>query len=977
MPEVTNPKLLKILNAKQASSPQASEPQVETIYTAPDPQQGIDNARADAALGNSTTQTNIAVRGEGREVTKDAIGNADTLKARYEALPEIRQYRTAARQFGTAIQLPPDATGDATLLYQYAKAMDPSGSVMEGDSKRIEGLAPAIQQKVVDLQRQFGIGSGGKFPDDIREGLKRDMLTALQSMGLQYRQQRQRFAADATAYGIDPARVIGPDDFDPYLPQFNEYMKRQQGSVKDPTTADIYRDGARFGGDGLNPNDGGPFDRERYLRENYGLTGDMEARVSAFWSRNSGNPNLTPQAVAAWYQQNGIPVPDVAQLEQTIATARKLAPGTEWGAIDTSAAEKAYRERLRSDLQKEGFDPTSGGAYGARAIRGAEMGLTDEIEGVGGALSALFNNRGVADGYRLERDKVREAYAQMEAQQGALGTAAELGGGLIGALAIPSGAARGVGALARQGAAQGAVAGFGYGEGASGSALGAVGGAALGAAGGAAFGKAGDMLAARAANRATQPLSDGGEVIAAADRLNDQFNTNIRPIPADVGQQGMRNATGAAAKMPISAALIGRTRDQVTEEAEKAVRAIASLAGTAEGRPEIAGEAAIEAANTYIKRSKTKVDALYEKARTLAGGQRVTMPNAQQQLQTEITNLGDTPGGATGVSYLEELLGKLDGDWPVDGVKRFRKQVRDKLVKDNLTGSEIEAAALRIVDAADEDITAGLVSAGKPEAAKAYAEASAAAAERYRVIDEAIAPFIGKSKTTQKSGEDVIKAIEAATATKSARLSKFMANIPAEDAANLRATLIERIGRPAKGAETAETTFSLDRFLTNWNGMTDRAKGALFGGELRAALDDLARVASGRKEAGKSVNFSNTGGPVGWAATGGGVVGTITTGSILPVMLSALDGMTGAVLASPKFARWLAKMPSNPKLAEKHVRALSKIAANDNAIAADLSGLQRELLGLFQRPAAAATPPIGAAPASGSTEARRQQGEGQ
>lgn len=960
--------------------PAAAQPRraPQPVISLPDPDKEADNARADAALGNSTTQTNIAVRGEQRDVAKTAFQQTQDLRRAYEAAPEVKNYRVVVPQLMDALKTPADASGDNALLYAYSKIMDPASVVRESETEGAAAGASAIDQAVTTLKRQFGIEGGGLLAPEIRDGLRRQALARVQQMGRIYRAQRQRYAGDADAYGIDPARVIGPDDFDPYLPQFNEYMKRQQGSAKDPTTADIYRDGTRFGGDGLNPNDGGPFDRERYLRENFGLTGDMEARVSAFWSRNSGNPNLTPQAVAAWYQQNGIPVPDVAQLEQTIATARKLAPGTEWGAIDTSAAEKAYRERLRSDLQKEGFDPTSGGAYGARAIRGAEMGLTDEIEGVGGALGALFNNRGVADGYRLERDKVREAYAQMEAQQGALGTAAELGGGLIGALAIPSGAARGIGALARQGAAQGAVAGFGYGEGASGSALGAAGGAALGAVGGAAFGKAGDMLAARAANRATQPLSDGGEVIAAADRLNDQFNTNIRPIPADVGQQGMRNATGAAAKMPISAALIGRTRDQVTEEAEKAVRAIASLAGTAEGRPEIAGEAAIEAANTYIKRSKTKVDALYTKARTLAGGQRVTMPNAQQQLQSEIVNLGDTPGGATGVSYLEELLGNLDGDWPVDGVKRFRKQVRDKLVKDNLTGSEIEAAALRIVDAADEDITAGLVSAGKPEAAKAYAEASAAAAERYRVIDEAIAPFIGKSKTTQKSGEDVIKAIEAATATKSARLSKFMANIPAEDAANLRATLIERIGRPAKGAETAETTFSLDRFLTNWNGMTDRAKGALFGGELRAALDDLARVASGRKEAGKSVNFSNTGGPVGWAATGGGVVGTITTGSILPVMLSALDGMTGAVLASPKFARWLAKMPSNPKLAEKHVAALSRIAANDNVIAADVAGLQQVLMErLFPQTRAAASPPIAAPRPSSNEEKRRPQGEGQ
>jgi len=117
----------------------------------------------------------------------------------------------------------------------------------------------------------------------------------------------------------------------------------------------------------------------------------------------------------------------------------------------------------------------------------------------------------------------------------------------------------------------------------------------------------------------------------------------------------------------------------------------------------------------------------------------------------------------------------------------------------------------------------------------------------------------------------------------------------------------------------------------------------------------------------------NTGGPIGWAMTGGGMSTAAATGSALPALVSVLDGISGVVLASPKFARWLAKMPSNPALAEKHVRALSKIAANDNAIAADLSGLQQELMGLFAPARSAATPP----PPLANGERTKTQGENQ
>jgi len=971
MPEVTNPNLLKILN-RNTAQPQ-SGPQVETIYTAPDPQQDIENDYRGATLGNSNTQTNLAVEGNERGKVKDLIGNADTLKARYEQLPEIKQYRTTARQFYTALQLPPDATGDATLLYQYAKTMDPTGSVMEGDSRRIEGLAPVIQQKVNDLQRQFGIGTGGKFPADIREGLKRDMLTSLQSMGLQYRQQRQRFAADANAVGIEPARVIGPDDFDPYLPKFNEWMAKQ-GKANNPTQQDVYSQGIRRG-DEMSPD--APFDRERYLADTFGITPEKEARISAFWQANSGNDRLTPEAAAQWYQQNGITVPPLDALAQTVEQAKRTLPGTAWGGIDTSGAEKAYRERLRGDLQAEGFDPTSGGAFGARAIRGAEMGLSDEIEGIGGAVNALFNNQGVADGYRLSRDRVREAYSQMEDQQGALGTAAELAGGLVSGLAIPSGAARGVAGMARQGAAQGAVAGYGYGEGLDGSLGGAALGAGIGAVGGAAFGKGGEVLAARAANRATQPLTDGGEVIAAADRLNDQFGTNLAPIPADVAGVTTRRLTGGASQLPLAAGSIVGGAQKVSNEAQKALDAIAGLAGGSTTR-EAAGEAALTGAQAFIKNSRSKVEALYTKAKALGGSEPVDLVEARKALDAETPDLQGVPGGSKILEKVAKLRADLDGTFPVQGVRQMRTEWRDEFIKDNLRGTNLERIVNKALDAADQDIVSSLNARGKGEAARLYAEAAAAHKERIGVIDQVLAPIIGNKGEAPKSFEQVLTALETATKTNGGRLGKFLSSLPPEDAASVRGTLVQELGRANAGAQNAAgDAFSIGSFLTNWNKMSGSAKSQMFGGELRAALEDLARVAQGSKEAQRFANSSNTGSVVGGVALGANLASFFAA----PVSsTAALLGQYGAgkLLASPKFARWLAKMPSNPALAEKHVSALSKIAANDNVIAADVTALQQELMAQFGSGVrASASPPIAAPPASSNAEGTQKRGGNQ
>src|SRR5690606_19806615 len=274
-----------------------------------------------------------------------------------------------------------------------------------------------------------------------------------------------------------------------------------------------------------------------------------------------------------------------------------------------------------------------------------------------------------------------------------------------------------------------------------------------------------------------------------------------------------------------------------------------------------AGEQAVAGADKTIKRTKAKVDSLYTKARKLAGGVRVALPNARAALQAHIAELADTPGGAKSLARLRQLEAEIGGDWPVDGIKRMRTELRDEFLKDGLRGSDLERRVMDIIDQADFDIEQGLVSAGKPEAAAAYQQASKAASERFSLIDDVLQPVLGRRG--EKSGEQAFSAIEQLSRGDAVTLGKFMKALPKDEAGAVRASLLVRLGRATKGQQDATgEAFSLSRFLTNWNdeGLSPAAKGALFGGELRAALDDLARVAQGTKEAQRYANHSNTAG---------------------------------------------------------------------------------------------------------------------
>lgn len=454
---------------------------------------------------------------------------------------------------------------------------------------------------------------------------------------------------------------------------------------------------------------------------------------------------------------------------------------------------------------------------------------------------------------------------------------------------------------------------------------------------------------------ATRPVpvatNDGREVIQAADRLNTRTGSNIQPLPADVGGATVRRATSGTAQATFGAQPIVRASERMADETKGAVEALAAQ----EGRsltPQGAGEQAIQGADKTLARLKTRVDANYAKAKRLSGDTRVPLTNASASLDQHIAELADTPGGAKGLKRLQDLRAEINGEWTPEGIRRMRTQLRDEFATDGLRGSDLERRAMDVVDSAELDIEQGLVSAGKLDAAQAWKEASASAAERFSLIDDVIEPILGKRG--DRSGEGAFKAVESLSKGDAVALGKFMKALPEEEAGAVRATIITRLGKSTKGQQDADgEAFSLARFLTNYNdeGLSPEAKSALFSGELRAALDDVARVAQGTKEAQGYANRSNTaggnflnvmlnGGPFGAALFDPVTAGAALGGSV------AMQAITGRVLASPSFARWLARAGkvTTPGSAQSHARGLSKIAQAEPAIATQVLGLQDALL---------------------------------
>lgn len=508
-----------------------------------------------------------------------------------------------------------------------------------------------------------------------------------------------------------------------------------------------------------------------------------------------------------------------------------------------------------------------------------------------------------------------------------------IAGNIAGGALLPIGKATSPLSLAKAGAAYGGVYGAGSADGnigdrLTGGAIGALAGGVSGYAGGKAIG----ALQARSASRAAAQ----GERNAL---LQDFKAQGVDPMAANVGGPASKVATGGAGQAFFSAGSIRNAAERQTGQFGEAVGKNAAQAGSVLPADE-AGLLARTAAERYSKQTSQRGAALYDRAYQAAGGEKIVPQSAISEIDAQIARLSQSPD-ASAASLVKELGAfkkKLEEGVSIVGLRDARTRLSQGVYDGKLRSSADQQVYRNVLDRISTDIQDGLQAAGKDRAAGMFRTADKYWSERVDYIDKVLEPIVGKNR----SGEQILQSVESMATGKGggvARLRDIMRSLSDEERGNVQATIIDRIGRATKGAQGAEgETFSANTFLTNWNGLSQKGKSVLFGNsELRQSLDQLARVAASVKDTTRYANTSNSAGALGWQAFVS--TGAYTAGG-LPSALLAAGGqyITGKMLASPRFAAWLARAPKKPtaQAVQAYTKRLHSIAAAEPVIAADI-----------------------------------------
>lgn len=453
-------------------------------------------------------------------------------------------------------------------------------------------------------------------------------------------------------------------------------------------------------------------------------------------------------------------------------------------------------------------------------------------------------------------------------------------------------------------------------------------------------------------------LTPAQRLIAASQRQN------VPLMPADVGGPGIQGFTAGAGQSIMGRGPVTRAAEATTEGLQLAAQRAADATGQVKSPFEI-GLSLKDAAASFATKTSQRGGQLYDRVRNQAEGLVFRPLNAAKTIDREIDFLRKKNDPTDPLlRYLEDKRNQLSttGGFDYDGAKQILSDLKtDHRVKDDLLRVTSARETLgRVARAMEEDVTGTMANAGREGAANAFKTANAYWRQRVETLDDALQPILGPDATPERI-LDSVNAMARGGKGGVQRLVRVINSLPEEDRGNIRATIVDRLGRAKAGMQDAGgEVFSPAEFLTNWNKMSPEAKSALFGRDkkLSQALDDIAILADSTKQAQRFVNQSQTAGAQNYAnlfnvmagagviggatATGAGNFGVALTSVVLPLVLTRLSANA---LTSQRLVRYLANAPKSAKNVDQFRAGLLDIASKTPAISAEIESLVAEMGG--------------------------------
>jgi hypothetical protein len=437
---------------------------------------------------------------------------------------------------------------------------------------------------------------------------------------------------------------------------------------------------------------------------------------------------------------------------------------------------------------------------------------------------------------------------------------------------------------------------------------------------------------------------------AARDTMQAFDRQGVNALAADVGSPMIRRMTGGVGQSTFGTNALVNAAETQTAQFGRRVGQLADAEGGSVAR-NMLGERLQGTLDRFNQNSATEGRNIYAGAREAADNQLYQGRRAFQNLNSQIRELSSTPNTSSDlVSGLTRLRDDIASDQglnslDIDAIRRLRTNVRAQAQSEGLRATDYQRRAGEVLNSLRDDIASQL----PPGAREEFLRADRLWADRLDFIDDVEARLLGPKG--DRSAEQITRRLLEMSRSDSARFRRVLEQIGPEEAGIIRGTVIREMGRPPAGNPA---DFSIETWARNYRTLRDnsRSLGVLFRGQNRQHADDLLTIAEAVEGAGQYRNFSNTAGALnvanlirGLAGGSGALAGGLPGALIAGGAMVGLEAAVGRLLASPRFARWLARPPRNPGRA---MRALRQLAVADPALRSDIGVIIEALQGSRQ-----------------------------
>ena len=412
------------------------------------------------------------------------------------------------------------------------------------------------------------------------------------------------------------------------------------------------------------------------------------------------------------------------------------------------------------------------------------------------------------------------------------------------------------------------------------------------------------------------------------------------PIGLASDNRAVQAVTQAARQLPVvgqkidtrTGETIGAAGQSVQDLADELGGGITDRAATgAILRPSLKG--VVEANNSRVDDAFSSLRGMIDQSEPVG-----ELPRTEAVLR-EIVKQRSAAGQRNPFAGLEDVKNLVDQGATFDGLQRARSDIGNSLQFGEANPGFNAGDLKRVYGAMSADMDHVVRQSVHPGVAPE------AAAQALTKANQTATPLFEFNKSLQRlmnirNDEGVVGSVVRSAQDKTGNvklLAQLRATMPAEDFQQVAGTALSELGHnPATGK------FSLNQFATQWEKMSDRAKGVLFSQQHKQHLDNIAQLGRQLKDADRYANTSNTGRAV--------MVGTMATalvhsglhalsGNVMPFLyeLGSLGGGYGlaTMLSRPagaaSMAQW-SRTVMGQSMAPSPARAAAVTAATRNLI---------------------------------------------